>query len=589
MGKGIYVYQQIVKTTAEWASDENIYPANVFLLEKLQSGKFNIAISDGTHTYSELTPQFVDCIVAEHESNSATSYKLVFTTPTGTYITPNLKVLASVAENTASSYKLSIRIGDTVIDTPNLKGDGASYVPTLLSAPDEDTLSYTKDGVTTAFVIGQQCRVPSQDTESGYTFYVLADLNTSTNKAAWQEVGGSITLDTMPARGSENPVTSGGVYNAIKYGFETGPASLTLEKTSNPEFTVINKGTGMRYADNMGGYMFFIKDGTVYAAKLDTSAWDKFADGTQVTTAIENACETMVHVPDCYVRGSNKTLQFGGETQYSGMHKIGSPNWVGAYLMSVDGNGKGHSRPNTTPAHSKTMSAFWDCAQLLGQDFGLANYQFHQLINALFQVCFGNLDSQTIIGPGFQHSNWTACRDVNMGLTRSIGDGSGKVYYNDATIGDQFPVKLFGFEDLWGKLWEFRPGIRFYMEGSVRKAVIYEGNVVSNTASGRVISDLLQSASGTYANQMELGEYWDMIAHAAGGSETTYYCDGYWAATAGELLSVGGNANVLAQCGLSCAHSAYAFSGSFTHFGARLAFYGNPTIVSGAELAELMA
>ena len=127
--KGIYVYQQIAKTTAEWALDENIYPANVFLLEKISGGKFNIAISDGEHPYSELTPQFVGCTVREHPDNSATSYKLVFNTPSGSYTTPNLMVSVVESVNNSSQYILQIRVGDTVITTPNLKGENAGAVP----------------------------------------------------------------------------------------------------------------------------------------------------------------------------------------------------------------------------------------------------------------------------------------------------------------------------------------------------------------------------------------------------------------------------------------------------------------------------
>lgn len=126
--KGLYVYQQIVKTTAEWALDDTVYPAHVFLLEELSNGKFNIVISDGEHAYSDLTPQFVDCVVSVLE-NTASSYKLRFVTPSGNYDTPNLKVAVSEVTNNSSQYVLQIRIGDTVITTPNLKGENAGAVP----------------------------------------------------------------------------------------------------------------------------------------------------------------------------------------------------------------------------------------------------------------------------------------------------------------------------------------------------------------------------------------------------------------------------------------------------------------------------
>lgn len=173
-----------------------------------------------------------------------------------------------------------------------------------------------------------------------------------------------------------------------------------------------------------------------------------------------------------------------------------------------------------------------------------------------------------------------------MGKCISLGDGSGNVLYNDATIGNQYPVKLFGFEDLWGKLWEFRPGIRFYMDGDTRYAVVYSGNQVSNTANGRKFT-IPSSASGEYITRKTLGAYWDAFPQAVGGGDTTYYCDGFWAAPSGELLYVVGDANLGSPCGLSSAHSDDGFSVSRASIGARLAFYGNPIIVSGSELMAM--
>ena len=56
-----------------------------------------------------------------------------------------------------------------------------------------------------------------------------------------------------------------------------------------------------------------------------------------------------------------------------------------------------------------------------------------------------------------------------------------------------------------------------------------------------------------------------------------------------ELLNVGGNANNGSQCGLSYANSNNGFSNSRTNIGARLAFYGEPELVSGAEIVALAA
>ena len=370
----------------------------------------------------------------------------------------------------------------------------------------------------------------------------------------------------------------------IRADLSTMNSVLTLEANSNPAFKVSNHAAAEAYIGAMGGYGLIIKDGKAYAAKLNGD-WSGFIDGTPITDA--SKFETMIHVPKCNFKGNGKTLTFGGLTPIDGGKSFDSPEWVGAYEMYVDGNNKGHSRPGVAPAHSKTMSQFWACAQALGTEFGLANYQFFCLINALFQAKYGNLNSQAIIGAGGQTSAWDSWRNVPMGLTKALGDGSGRVLYNDENVGDQYAVKLFGFEDLWGKLWEFRPGIRYYMDGNVRHAVVYPGNQVSNTAEGRDISGVLASASGQYATQMLLGEYWDMICQAVGGGDTTYYCDGYWAAAGGELLYVGGLASYFARCGVAFSSSDHGFSISWANLGSRLAFYGTPQIVSGAELLAM--
>lgn len=361
---------------------------------------------------------------------------------------------------------------------------------------------------------------------------------------------------------------------------------FTLQTQANPAFTVYNPTALDAYMDKVGGYAVQNINGEYFAAKLDKKTWTKFADGTPVDDA--SKFETMVHMPRLYFKGDGATIQLS-PVERDGFRFFDSPEWVAAYKLSFDGT-LPHSCPGVAPQYSKSITQFWSEAQLLGEDWGLAGYQFHCQINALFQARYGNLNSQAVIGAGFQASNWEAARDVHMGLLIGLGDGSGNVLYQSETLGDQFPVKLFGFEDLWGKLWEFRPGIRFYMDDDVRKAVVYSGNQVSNTATGHEFVCSVQSVSGAYVKSMESGEFWDMIAqNVTGGDSTTYYCDGYYAATIGQLLLVGDRADHGALCGLASAASNPAFSTSNSGIGARLAFYGSPTIISGAEFVQLLA
>lgn len=65
---------------------------------------------------------------------------------------------------------------------------GSTYVPTLQSAPTTSTTTYTKDGQTVDFVVGQFARVANQDNPTGYDMWQLYDLVTSSSvtMAVWR-------------------------------------------------------------------------------------------------------------------------------------------------------------------------------------------------------------------------------------------------------------------------------------------------------------------------------------------------------------------------------------------------------------------
>ena len=387
----------------------------------------------------------------------------------------------------------------------------------------------------------------------------------------------------VEAGGSERRIPLANLKEELASSITTPPAVYTLEQNSNVAFNVSNYWAAYMYTSYMKGHLFKIVAGKVYAALLNES-WDAFADGTAIDN-IENY-ETMMRVPKCHFKGEGTKMTFGGLNPVAGGHTFDSPEWVGAYKMYVDASGVGHSRPNVSPSFSKSMSAFWACAQKLHSNMGLANYPFQCLINAAYQAYYGNLNVQTTIGTGFNHTDWQKCRDIPMGKCISLGNGSGKVLYNDATLGNQYPVKLFGFEDLWAKSWEFRPNVRFYMDGETRKAVIYSGNQVSNTANGREVA-CISDSNGDFATKMVLGTHWDMIPTAVGGGDNTNYTDGCFASKTGVIIEVGGHAGNGAMCGLTCMASNDPYTYSNTAVGARLAFFGTPTIVSGSQLVAM--
>lgn len=88
--KGAFVYQQIELTTAEWATNTDLYPVSTWLFERLESGKFNMKLSDGVHLFTELPAVMQDIVIAV-KTNNDTTYILTITTALGSFDTPNLK------------------------------------------------------------------------------------------------------------------------------------------------------------------------------------------------------------------------------------------------------------------------------------------------------------------------------------------------------------------------------------------------------------------------------------------------------------------------------------------------------------------
>lgn len=195
---GAYVYQQIVKTTAEWAADTSIIPENVWLFERKSNGKIVTKLSDGLRPYSRLEEYGLSAWDAAQ---------------TGGY------------QGTKEEFYAALGLIDKKIEivqnlVASLDGKFAE-TPTLPEKPNENTLTYQSGDVTRAFSIGQQCRIFDTENQK-YVFYQLYNI-TEEGKADWQIAGsdGSAFSETVKItlssnQGAGDPALTG-VVVSVKY------------------------------------------------------------------------------------------------------------------------------------------------------------------------------------------------------------------------------------------------------------------------------------------------------------------------------------------------------------------------------------
>lgn len=163
---GAYVYQQIVKSTAEWAADKTVPLENIWLFERRTDGKIITKLSDGKRCYGDLPAYGLSAWQAAQMGGYEGTEEEFYAT---------LGTLEDVVDQvTGIAGSLSGKYAET---------------PTLESTPTEDTLTYTPEDSEEPrpFSIGQQCRVYEED-EADWVFYQLYNI-TESNKADWRVAG----------------------------------------------------------------------------------------------------------------------------------------------------------------------------------------------------------------------------------------------------------------------------------------------------------------------------------------------------------------------------------------------------------------
>ena len=134
-----------------------------------------------------------------------------------------------------------------------------------------------------------------------------------------------------------------------------------------------------------------IMDANGYAAELSDVNHGYTEDGVNIVDANNNLisslanCNFMGVIPETYCY--NQTVSINGTTKIrtraslmpipGGWTEPSVP--AGMFRGYVDGNGKLRSIPNVTPTCSLNINQFFNDAQALGKDFGLAGGSFRSL------------------------------------------------------------------------------------------------------------------------------------------------------------------------------------------------------------------
>lgn len=342
------------------------------------------------------------------------------------------------------------------------------------------------------------------------------------------------------------------------------------------------------------------------ASKLSPTNSSVFADGTALD---ETKGHVMFISPRLYylVQTDSVTgipylwlsmLPIGGN--YIGGANGGMYNCMGAYKGTMNGSAL-VSRSGVAPAGSRTINSFWSAAQVNGKDWGLTDYDQRKLIMMLGLSEYGDTNIQAKLGNGVGGSAildlWGAASVLTTGATKSLGDNFGKIdisLVNGANTGVGCSrVNMMGIEDPYGWQWEIMQGV--YCGTSANSAqngseiYIYKGNRLPTSAeltthpNGEYRQATRQTVGG-YVQEIIAGENFDIFPSKIGGGTTSYWADYSWANNTGQLVFWGGNAIYGADCGLASAYSNNDWSFTSASVGSRLAYYGNLTFVTGAEL-----
>ena len=329
----------------------------------------------------------------------------------------------------------------------------------------------------------------------------------------------------------------------------------------------------------------------------------KWPDNTDITYTGRNQENMMVHFPKYY----HKTIErspgiwrtYISEQQIDSDYIEEPERLVGVYeaykysdlnWLCSDGG--------VESTHSQTIATFVTQAKANGSMWGIQDYRIHATIARMFCAYYKTTNISTS-NSSIPCSGGTKLYNAGKtGGTISLGNKDGRL----ATLEDSthYSTSFLGLEDCYYSKWEFVQGINI-LKG---KYVVYDGgsfpdkDVAELEAAGatniRVVGYEPNPAAtegyNGWTKAIAQGKYGDVVPTAHGGSETTYYSDYSWFnPTANIIFLRSGRSADGSRCGVFMAAANFASSGSFTDFGARLAFYGKIVVVDSDTFKKMQA
>lgn len=333
--------------------------------------------------------------------------------------------------------------------------------------------------------------------------------------------------------------------------------------------------------DSKGSQMAEIKSATfVNNHNTMSSGTVTFKDGTviDISTLNDKGCNFMIYRPKLYFKSySNKNgqeiLQFGGllpiddgqsfKEKYIGMFK--------AYLQ----NNVMKSQPNRIATALRIVEAT-QYAQAGGSAYGMWNYHDWCRENALHISWFGNTNYAVNIGALSNDDNGFICGN-SLNILATDTHGLGLVYKQKVSSDDTIPCPVFfGLEGLGQGMYEFVGGYRH----DATTQYIWDENVWSENHAADYTLPLTVTSSG-YITQINGGEYFDMTPRVVNASSVTGWAAQCIINTVEIPLLVGGsNAN---EGGMAYSNNDADADRLRNDRGTRLAYYGHPTEVTGAD------